>query len=122
MADLIDREELRERIYSRFGRNSTKVIATVEEGRVMSDWAFLEPFLNAAKAVDAAPKWIPCSERLPESNTQVLCYCRMGDFRIMEYDELDGRWYEGIHDYRKQAVTHWMPLTEPQKNGGDENG
>ena len=55
MAELIDREELRERIYERFGRQSTKVIATVEEGRIMSDWAFLEPFLNAAKTVDAEP-------------------------------------------------------------------
>ena len=62
MAELIDREELRERIYERFGRHSTKVIATVEEGRIMSDWAFLEPFLNAAKTVDAEPvrhgRWI----------------------------------------------------------------
>ena len=57
--------------------------------------------------------WIPCNERLPESNTQVLCYCRIGDFRIMEYDEQENRWYEGIHDYRLQAVTHWMPLSEP---------
>ena len=55
MAELIDREELRERIYSRFGKTSTKVIVTVEEGRIMSDWAFLEPFLNAAKVVDAEP-------------------------------------------------------------------
>lgn len=66
MADLIDRGELRERIYSRFGRHSTKVIATVEEGRVMSDWAFLEPFLNASSTIEAEPvrhgRWIEDGE------------------------------------------------------------
>ena len=53
------------------------------------------------KRQPAVNRWIPCSERLPEENTQVLCYCKFGDFRIMEFDEQDGRWYEGIHDYRK---------------------
>ena len=61
-------------------------------------------------------EWIPCSEMLPETNTQVLCYCRMGDFRIMEFDEQENRWYEGIHDYRLQSVTHWMPLHEPPES------
>lgn len=76
MAELIDREELRERIYSRFGKTSTKVIATVEEGRIMSDWAFLEPFLNAAKTVDAEPvrhgRWILTSDDQYE-------YCRCSE-------------------------------------------
>lgn len=79
--------------------------------------------LDAAPTIESEPvrhgRLIPCSERMPEANTQVLCYCRMGDFRIMEYDDQAGRWYEGIHDYRKQAVTHWMLLPEPPKE--DEN-
>ena len=65
-------------------------------------------------------RWIQCSERLPETNTQVLCYCRMGDFRIMEFDEQENRWYEGIHDYRLQSVTHWMPLPEPPEEVQDD--
>ena len=91
MAELIDREELRERIYSRFGRHSTKVIATVEEGREMADWAFLEPFLNAAKTVDAEPirrgrwifgesnghGWMKCDQCLKSQDYQtgVFSYC-----------------------------------------------
>ena len=61
MPELIDRNELRRRIYDRFGQYSTKVIATVEEGKIIEDWAFLEPFLNAAPTIDAEPvkhaKW-----------------------------------------------------------------
>ncbi len=67
---------------------------------------------------DIKPKfrWIPCSERLPESNISVLCAMRTGEFRIMEYDEEEQAWYEGIHDYRKHCVTHWMPLPEPPES------
>ena len=55
MPELIDRNELRRRIYERFGQYSTKVIATVEEGKIIEDWAFLEPFLNAAPTIEAEP-------------------------------------------------------------------
>ena len=55
MPELIDRNELRRRIYERFGQYSTKVIATVEEGKIIEDWAFLEPFLNAAPSIEAEP-------------------------------------------------------------------
>ena len=70
---------------------------------------------GARKLMQDAPavnRWIPCSERLPESNIYVLCAMRTGEFCIMEYDEEDQEWYEEIHDYRKHCVTHWMPLPE----------
>ena len=91
MADLIDRDELLKKMFP----------------------CFEKKLVREAPAVN---HWISCSERLPESNIQVLCYCRMGDFRIMEYDEQENRWYEGIHDYRLQAVTHWMPLPKPPES------
>jgi hypothetical protein len=104
MADFIDRGELRERIYSRFGRYSTKVIATVEEGRVMSDWAFLEPFLNAAPAVN---RWIPCSERLPEQSGVYLAYFTFKDgTHATDIAYINTGCHLG-------SITHWMPLPEP---------
>ena len=113
MADLIDRGELRERIYSRFGRCSTKVIATVEEGRVMSDWAFLEPFLNAAPAVN---RWIPCSERMPEDRDTVLTCDINKNVRKCEYFAEFHKFNPEFCDYYAMDVsyvTHWMPLPEP---------
>lgn len=58
---------------------------------------------------------IPCSKEMPESNISVLCAMRTGEYRIMEYDEEEQAWYEGIHDYRKHCVTHWMPLPKIPK-------
>ena len=93
VADLIDRSELRERIYSRFGRFTTKVIATVEEGRVMSDWAFLEPFLNAAPAVKAEPvqhgRWIP-----QESGDRYKCSRCGHEVEVALSELVDPRDYE----------------------------
>lgn len=47
-------------------------------------------------------KWIPCSERLPDTETEVLALCRRGgvSFNIIDC-----------------AVTHWMPLPEPPEEG-----
>lgn len=103
MADLISRKELLE------------WLKVSEFENFSSD----ECYRYMMREIENAPdvnRWIPCSERLPETNTQVLCYCRMGDFRIMEYDEQESRWYEGIQDYRQTTVTHWMPLQEPPES------
>ena len=61
-------------------------------------------------------KWIPVTERLPESGEWVLCACRASIFLVMKYD--DGDWYENpAHVYMRGFVTHWMPLPEPPKEG-----
>ena len=105
MAELIDREELRERIYERFGKTSTKVIATVEEGRITSDWAFLEPFLNAAKTVDAEPirhgHWIWL-----EPYGALLTHCR----KCSECGEI-----------KAQEATNFCPNCGALMDGGAEN-
>ena len=60
------------------------------------------------------PIWIPCSERMPETDTPVICYMRIGQILVMELSDDDG-WYCGITRYNPRAVTHWMPLPEPPK-------
>lgn len=74
--------------------------------------------------------WIPCSERLPEDNRQVLVYAQSTHFVLAKYDEMR----EADGTYKKQWVTFdawkplytiknviaWMPLpTEPWK--GEEH-
>jgi hypothetical protein len=63
--------------------------------------------------LEAAQRWVPVSERLPEPYTRVLACIKSG------YMEVDYRFAEpiievGIADfYSLENVTHWMPLPEP---------
>ena len=72
---------------------------------------------------NSVPKWIPVSERLPDSDDEVLVYpfpdnsygIRLGTYHPYE-GKLKGKWTyeEERHSYYEQVeinnVTHWMPL------------
>ena len=63
--------------------------------------------------VDAAPKWIPVSERLPEEGQGCLV-CDKGRILIDTFvghgNPYNWKWY--VRDYEA-----WMPLPEPYKEG-----
>jgi len=86
----------------------------------------LAAWLVELKESRECTRWIPCSERLPESDAKCLVYF---DRRVAmarwygKYDE-QGAWYIISDDvpklYRIKNVPYWMPLPEPPK-GGAEN-
>lgn len=57
-------------------------------------------------------EWIPCSERLPETDRQVIVQTEHGLIT-------DGRWtgdtWFTTDDYTCYGVVAWMPLPEPYK-------
>lgn len=62
-------------------------------------------------------KWIPCSERLPETNGDYLVTFRYLIFYPVEVCEFkNGKWDSGMYD-----VVAWMFVPEPYKEDGDEN-
>ena len=66
----------------------------------------------------AQPHWIPCSERLPEEETDVLICNANGDIAISRGSysteaEDDFIWYTS--GWRFGKVIAWMPLPEPYK-------
>ena len=64
---------------------------------------------------DAAQKWIPVSERLPEKRETVLvCDARENYMNAWEYLGRD-EWLWDSSIWRTEAITHWMPLPEPPK-------
>ena len=73
--------------------------------------------------IDAAPKWIPCEDRLPETTDAVLTtYIVNGDRRRRYVEESsyyvdDGSWSSPWDEYRiagtRIEVIAWMPLPEP---------
>jgi len=68
-------------------------------------------------------KWIKCSERMPENETDCLCYFR-GEYNVCFYDRRKGMqvWQpdddQCRHPWVETDATHWMPLPDPPE--GDE--
>lgn len=85
-----------------------------------------------APAADVEPvrRWIPCSEGLPNDFEDVLCwyeYFRFGSFNRMFRKcgvgyQVNGHWGGEVSTGRNAKVLAWMPLPEPPKDGGAEDG
>lgn len=60
-------------------------------------------------------RWIPVSERLPEFDTWVLCYCKIYGFYIGSYqrilDTCHGNWNDG-KDLGVLPPIYWQPLPQ----------
>ena len=64
--------------------------------------------------------WIPCSERLPELNTRVMCFTVDETYVIAEYGGSDSHyldskdvWFSDNGWYRKDDIIAWQPLPTP---------
>ena len=71
----------------------------------------------------AQPKWIPCNERLPGDDEEVIVSCTddSGDYSL-DYTTV-GWHYKGlwvVNNERSFLVRAWMPLPEPWK--GEQHG
>ena len=66
---------------------------------------------------DTMTEWIPVTERLPEDNSHVLAYLRIGEEgRIYPASYAKGMWWDCIFSTpTTKTTTHWMPLPEPPK-------
>lgn len=68
-------------------------------------------------------RWIPVSERLPEEKFSVLVWCPEILCVFCAYMQEDKWWIFGAsHAEVLHDVTAWMPLPEPYKMVGEQNG
>lgn len=82
--------------------------------------AFLDGYENGLEALK--PKWIPCSERLPEENGNYLVTVEANDgtasIKFQMVDHYGPKW---LHEGKHEKVIAWMPLPEPYKAESEEN-
>ena len=134
MSRYIDADALRETIEfcHYFGDVGTTFNASEKEA--------LMQIIDGAPTIEV-PKWIPCSERLPEDSGDYLVrpsdnalddYSEFEEIMIMPYDadcEAFGWWtsyFDPISlgfvdsEFTDYEVIAWMPLPEPWKGADDE--
>ena len=68
--------------------------------------------------VEEETRWIPCSERLPENEMNVIAQFSSGTVTELRY--AGNGIFKGIYDYSTKVIIAWMPLPEPYKEGEDE--
>lgn len=83
----------------------------------------VEALTAAIKAVEQQPRWIPCSERLPERDESVLAYHRnvLFDYQYVSWiDDYSGKWADFCGSLSDEVLA-WMPLPEgyKEKKGSD---
>ena len=95
--------------------------AVDNKGDYEGEWLYTDEFCKAIDSVpstDRPQEWIPCSERLPKENTEVLMSLEWG-VDIGEYR--NGEWHsEWINHYDDGNVLAWMPLPKMWEGAGDE--
>ena len=79
----------------------------------MCSGMYCDVIANLKNLPSAQPeqRWIPCSERLPDSNDFVLTINRVMQCGVYQYDGYVWLDYDGL--YVNEGIIAWMPLPEP---------
>ena len=122
---LIDTDRLKEEIVEA-GQGSTRY-------RIGEFWELnrneIWKVIDEQPTVEAEPRWIPCSERLPESDNEVLITVWDAEDDYVEVykgfyqgHEWWTQWCHGCSKIKDEPcgeniVIAWMPLPEPYRGG-----
>ena len=69
--------------------------------------------LNDLEEDEKENEWIPCSERLPENETNVIANFSSGT--VTELRHVANGIFHGIYEYSTKVIVAWRPLPERPK-------
>ena len=73
----------------------------------------IEALMEAMDIVEKYSKiggWIPCSERLPEENEEVICCFKSGVVKALVL--FNCKFHGKVYAYEKSDIIAWQPLPE----------
>ena len=83
----------------------------------MVDLAITLSFSLGARWADSHPRWISVHDKLPKDGQHAATINKVGVQDVRHYSH--GKWYSNFgNEY--DDITHWMPLPQPPKKGGDQ--
>ena len=85
---------------------------------LQSEKAIVDVILNAPTI--EVPKWIPCSERLPEEETECLVTDSHGRIRHCVKDKCGNYEFATYEEYMHIGAIAWMPLPKPYEETDHE--
>ena len=77
----------------------------------------VKTLLNDLEEDEKENGWIPCSERLPENETNVIANFSGGTVTELRY--VANGIFHGIYEYSTKVVVAWKPLPEPYKEDAE---
>lgn len=101
----------------RYARQAADAIEELKQIAEHYEETAMDYYKDVCYYLDRVPKWIPVTERLPEEYTRVIGFMAWKAMTAIEYQ--NGKWYliDHLETLPDEAVTHWMPLPEPPKEG-----
>ena len=114
---LIDADELK-----------AKVEAMVEHRVNENDYEFgrnqafdyvTDILIDEAPTIEAVQGWIPCSERLPDVDVDVLTTTDWSEV-LIAWLKKGGAWETDEYILGSDEILAWMPLPKPYNGGDDE--
>ena len=83
--------------------------------KIVEPYEFIADFLIHSGVT--AQEWISVEDRLPEDDSDVLAYSRIGEeSRIYPACYSNGVWFDCVFNApATDTTTHWMPMPNPPK-------
>ena len=75
--------------------------------------------IQNAPTIEPEQRWIPCSERLPDTTDFVLTINIVSQCGVYRFDGDCWLDYDGL--FVNEGIRAWMPLPEPYKGENDES-